>query len=179
MQRIGPAILLTHSRSGAIGWVIADDVPNLVKGIVAVEPSGPPFYDVPPLSGTAPKPSRAWGIAFDHLTYDPPVTSPADFDVQPQANPEGPDLDRCYFPKTPHKLAHLAGIPIVIVTSEASYHSQYDHCTAEYLTQSGVPNSFIKLADKGIHGNGHMMMLEKNNLAIAGVIADWVSTNVK
>ena len=179
LQRIGPAILLTHSRSGAIGWVIADDVPNLVKGIVAVEPSGPPFDDVPPLSGTVPKPSRSWGIAFDHLSYDPPVSSPAEFDVQQQANAEGADLARCFFPKTPRKLAHLAGIPILILTSEASYHSQYDHCTSEYLTQSGVQNSFIRLADKGIHGNGHMMMLEKNNLEIAAVIADWASANVK
>lgn len=179
LKRIGPAILLTHSRSGAIGWVIADDVPNLVKGIVAVEPSGPPFDDVPPLSGTAPKPSRGWGIAFDHLTYDPPVASPSEFDVEQEAEAEGPGLARCFFPKTPHKLVHLAGIPIMILSSEASYHAQYDHCTSEYLTQSGVQNSFIRLADKGIHGNGHMMMLEKNNLEIAGVIADWISGNVK
>jgi hypothetical protein len=42
------------------------------------------------------------------------------------------------------------------------------------LAQAGVKNSFIRLADRGIKGNGHMMMLEKNNLAIAGVIADWL-----
>ena len=179
LRRIGPAILMTHSRSGPIGWVIADDAPNLVKGIVAVEPSGPAFYDVPPLSGSAPKPSRSWGIAFDHLTYDPPVSAPFDLDVQQQENADGHDLARCFFLKTPRKLAHLVGIPTMILTSEASYHAQYDHCTSEYLKQSGVQNSFIKLADKGIHGNGHMMMLEKNNLEIAAVIADWISANVK
>jgi hypothetical protein len=26
----------------------------------------------------------------------------------------------------------------------------------------------------GVHGNGHMMMLEKNNMAIARVMADWL-----
>jgi hypothetical protein len=26
----------------------------------------------------------------------------------------------------------------------------------------------------GVHGNGHMMMIEKNNAAIAGVIAQWL-----
>ena len=63
-----------------------------------------------------------------------------------------------------HKLTRLSGIPILIVTSEASYHAPYDHCTAEWLEQAGVKNSFIRLTDLGIHGNGHMMMLEKNNL---------------
>jgi hypothetical protein len=37
-----------------------------------------------------------------------------------------------------------------------------------------VPNSFIRLADVGVHGNGHMMMIEKNSAAIAGVIAQWL-----
>jgi hypothetical protein len=32
----------------------------------------------------------------------------------------------------------------------------------------------VHLADRGIHGNGHMMMLEKNSDAIAGVIDDWL-----
>lgn len=38
---------------------------------------------------------------------------------------------------------------------------------------------FIRLTDKGIRGNGHMMMLEKNNLEIAAVMADWLKENVK
>ena len=44
LRKIGPAILLTHSRSGDFGWEIADDAPELVKGIVSVEPWGPPCY---------------------------------------------------------------------------------------------------------------------------------------
>src|SRR5260370_8591889 len=46
LDKIGPAILLTHSQSGAMGWPIADKRPNLVKAIVAVEPSGPPAHGV-------------------------------------------------------------------------------------------------------------------------------------
>jgi hypothetical protein len=37
----------------------------------------------------------------------------------------------------------------------------------------------MPLQDKGIHGNGHMVMIEKNNRAIAKVIDDWVVANVK
>ena len=42
------------------------------------------------------------------------------------------------------------------------------------LAQAGVKSTFIRLADVGIHGNGHMMMLEKNSDAIAKVMADWL-----
>jgi len=34
------------------------------------------------------------------------------------------------------------------------------------------------LADRGIRGNGHMMMLEKNNLQIAAVMAEWLDTTI-
>ena len=37
-----------------------------------------------------------------------------------------------------------------------------------------MPNTFVRLADIGIRGNGHMMMLEKNNNAIAAVMLDWL-----
>ena len=57
-----------------------------------------------------------------------------------------------------------------ILAVEASYHAIYDHCTSKYLAQAGVANTFVQLADVGIRGNGHMLMLEKNNLEIARFI---------
>ena len=41
-----------------------------------------------------------------------------------------------------------------------------------------MPVDFIRLADIGIRGNGHFLMLEKNNLEIAAVIADWLAKRV-
>ena len=35
-------------------------------------------------------------------------------------------------------------------------------------------DTFIELKDRGIHGNGHMLMLEKNNAEIAAVMMDWL-----
>jgi hypothetical protein len=32
----------------------------------------------------------------------------------------------------------------------------------------------IRLGELGIHGNGHAMMLEKNNAEVAAVITDWI-----
>jgi pimeloyl-ACP methyl ester carboxylesterase len=46
LERIGPAILLTHSQSGPFGWAIADARPDRVKGILAIEPNGPPVHEL-------------------------------------------------------------------------------------------------------------------------------------
>jgi hypothetical protein len=76
------------------------------------------------------------------------------------------------------QLPNLQKVPILVVTSESSYHRAYDHCTVKYLEQAGVRATWIKLADAGIHGNGHMMMLEKNNMEIAAVMSRWIEKAV-
>src|ERR687895_80562 len=72
LDRIGPAILITHSQAGPFGWLLADARPKLVRGIVAVEPSGPPFEGAVLAKG----PARAWGPTDIRITYDPPVNDP-------------------------------------------------------------------------------------------------------
>ena len=47
-----------------------------------------------------------------------------------------------------------------------------------YLEQAGVKVDFIRLADIGLRGNSHMMMVEKNSDAIAQVIVEWLAKNV-
>jgi pimeloyl-ACP methyl ester carboxylesterase len=42
LDKIGPAIIMTHSQSGPFGWEIAEKRPTLVKAILAAEPSGLP-----------------------------------------------------------------------------------------------------------------------------------------
>jgi pimeloyl-ACP methyl ester carboxylesterase len=176
LDRIGPAIVLTHSQAGAFGWLLADVRPKLVKGIIAVEPLGPPFQDAV-LADTK---ARPWGPTDIAISYDPPVKDPAEITVEKQDRPDAPDLTACWLQKEPaRKLKNLAGIPILIVASEASYHAVYDHCTAKYLTQAGASVDFVRLADRGIHGNGHMMMLEKNNLDIAAVLTGWAQKSIK
>ena len=64
-------------------------------------------------------------------------------------------------------------------TEDLFKHTLVVHCTAKYLNQAGVKAQFIRLQDKGILGNGHMMMLEKNNLEIARLIDEWVQENAR
>ncbi len=182
LDKIGPAILLTHSQSGAMGWPIADSRPNLVKAIVAVEPSGPPVRDIvfkgaPVWFEDGPL-TKPYGISAMPLAYGG-VANASQLAFEEQPKGDSSDLMKCWRQKEPaHLLTKLQNIPVVIITSEASYHASYDHCTAQYLAQAGVRNDFIRLPSRGIHGNGHMMMLEKNNLEIAAVMAEWLGKNI-
>ncbi len=78
-----------------------------------------------------------------------------------------------------HCVRHSWRVPILIVVSEASYHAPYDHCTSKFLTDAGVKHTFTRLPTVGIHGNGHMMMLEKNNLQIAALLRQWIDKAVR
>jgi pimeloyl-ACP methyl ester carboxylesterase len=123
---------------------------------------------------------RTWGITRNPLTFSPTVKDSRDLHMTQQAAPDGPDLVRCWLPAMPApKMAALQNTPVLIVTGEASYHAPYDHCTSQFLTQAGIQHDFVRLADAGIRGNGHMMMLEKNNLEIAGFLERWVRENVR
>jgi pimeloyl-ACP methyl ester carboxylesterase len=98
----------------------------------------------------------------------------------PQAVADAPDLVRGWLQADPpRRLVNLAGIPILILTGEASYHAPYDHCTSAFLRQAGVEHDFVRLSEAGIGGNGHMMMLEKNNLEIAAHLRRWIETKLR
>lgn len=175
LDRIGPAILLTHSQAGPFGWLIADARPGLVKGIVAIEPSGPPFENSTNATGKA----RSWGLTDVPITYSPAVSSPEDLVVERQAA-KSPELFACWMQKEPaRRLPKLSRVPVMVMAAEASYHAVYDHCTAQYLQQAGVATEFVRLEDHGIRGNGHMVMLEKNNLDIAQLISHWLQREVR
>ena len=91
------------------------------------------------------------GSADIPITYDPPLTGGQKLEFVRQDKADKPDLARCWAQKEPaRKLANLRHIPVVVVTSEASYHAPYDHCTSAYLKQAGVPVSQIYLAERGI-----------------------------
>ncbi len=179
LDRIGPAILLVHSQSGAFAWPIAQARPKLVRAILAVEPSGPPVHDItnkgaPDWFEDSPR-LKISGLADIPLQYEPPLASGEQLNFVRADQPKAPDLVRCWMQKEPaRKLAALDQIPMLVITSEASYHAPYDDCTVAYLRQAGVTVQQIHLADVDIHGDAHMMMIEKNNAAIAGVMADWL-----
>jgi pimeloyl-ACP methyl ester carboxylesterase len=183
LDKIGPAILITHSDSGPIGWLIADARPKLVRAIIALEPADPPFHNpgLPPfttLFGGKGK-LRPWAITDIPITYDHPVSATTPLPGEQESQAQGPNLAACWRQKQPaYSLVNLRNLPVMVVTSEASYHSMYDHCTAQFLDAAGVKAEHVKLENKGLRGNAHMMMLEKNNLQIAELIITWLTSHI-
>lgn len=184
LDKIGPAILLTHSQSGTFGFLVADQRPDLVKGVITVEGGGTPrgFTAVgsPKWFEDAPPPDVTWGIVSIPITYSPAVTDPKQLTFVQESAPAPGKLVRCWVQATPaRQLPNLKKMPQLLVVGEASAASSTNHCVSRYLTQAGVENTWVNLGDVGIHGNGHMMMLEKNQLEIAAFLASWLSDNVE
>ena len=198
LDKIGPSIILVHSQSGAYAWPLAQARPALVKAIVAAEPAGPPVHDVVVKSiqrfdvawDSATKQTdddyyrdnpgvKRYGLTNTPLEYTPAVTADWPLQFVQQEKPERPDLSRCWLQKDPaRKLEFVGERPVLLIEAEASFYAGYNHCNVGYLRQAGVPVEFVKLADIGIKGNGHMMMMEKNSDDIARVIADWLDKTV-
>jgi pimeloyl-ACP methyl ester carboxylesterase len=178
-EKIGPGILLTHSQAGAFGWPVADARPDLIKAILAIEPNGPPvrgveFVGAPEWFKEGP-PSLAYGITGVPLNYSPAVADASTLKFVKEEKADGPGLVACWRQAEPaRQLPNLQKMPILVLTSEASYHAPYDHCTVKFLQQAGVNPTWIKLADRGIKGNSHVMMLERNSREIAAIIAEWL-----
>ena len=183
LDKIGPAILMVHSQSGSYPWRVAQLRPAQVKGIVALEPTGPPVHDIDfhgaPNWVSDVAALKSYGIADIPIDYAPAVTPQSPLEFVQQERPNRPDLVRCWRQKEPaRKLVAIGDRPILIVMAEASFYASYNHCTVEYLEQAGVKATHLRLADIGIKGNGHMMMMERNSDQVAGVVADWLEKNM-
>jgi len=170
LEKIGPAILVTHAFGGFWGWAVADKRPALVKAIVCMEGNGNPFAA-----------QLRWGLTASPVTYDPPVSDPSQIRTVDRTLP--PDSPRPLVASyklqadPPRKLPNLMNIPIGWVTSEfgggGSPVAQVD-----YLKQAGCSAEVIRLRDYGIIGNGNLMLMEKNNHEVFAVIRDWLDKKV-
>jgi pimeloyl-ACP methyl ester carboxylesterase len=165
---IGPAILITNSAGGPAGWLMTDERPGLVQAVVALEPLGP--------SGPM---TLRWGITASPITYDPPAPEPGDLElVDVPAGPGGPHLR--LQPDPPRRLPHLADIPIAVVSGEQSFANPMDVGTVAFLRQAGCTLiDHLRLGDLGVHGNGHLMMIERNNEEVLDIVTTWLDENAR
>jgi pimeloyl-ACP methyl ester carboxylesterase len=177
LEKIGPAILIPHSQPGWAAWRVADFRPNLVKGLVQLEPgpparlaASPPFaaFDVP------------WGLSFDPLAYSPAVSDPSELQFVDVPVTDDPYVKSCSLQAEPaRQLPNLQKVPILLLSSESGYNTQWDPCTSRYLTQAGVEHTWTRLEQIGIHGNGHFYFTENNSDRVAEVVRAWIADHVK
>jgi pimeloyl-ACP methyl ester carboxylesterase len=178
IDKLGPVVLLVHSQAGAYGLLALDQRPTAVKALIEVEGAAPTVHDIelvgaPDWFHDGPA-SRAWGLTAVPITYAPAAANPSDLAFEQQEKADAPDVAKCWLQKSPaRRLPNLQKAPIAVVTGEASFYAAYGHCLVKYLEQAGVHPTYLNLGAMGIHGNGHMMMLEKNSDQIADVIEKW------
>ena len=145
---------------------MADARPELVKGIVAMEPLGPPFEAI---SGPLP-----YGIAHAPLSFDPPLAQAEALASAERPSP-GEGLVAYKVQAEPaRRLPNLSRFPIAVLTAEASWMAADNHAIVHFLQQAGAQVEHVRLEHRGVHGNGHAMQLEKNSDDVARVIEEWL-----
>ena len=165
LDKIGPSIIMVHSQAGTFAWPVADARPDMVKAIVAVEPNGPPVHSVelvgaPNWFKEGPV-ALPYGVTAVPLTYAPAVKDASELKFVREEKADAPDLVTCWKQAEPaRQLPNLQKMPVMVMTSEASYHAPYDHSrTVKYLQQAGVKLELDPpLPSLGIKGNSHVMM---------------------
>lgn len=157
LDRVGPAIIVTHSAGGPSGWLAMDARPEQVKAVVAIEAAG----NLPQLPLTW-EPALAEGetIALESIAPTEEGKLACDMQVEGSAR----------------QLPNFAGIPIFgILAPQSDLFTPNYHCLIEFINQAGGEATLLNLADVGINGNGHFMQAAHNNGEIAQVMIDWMS----
>jgi pimeloyl-ACP methyl ester carboxylesterase len=200
-----PVILMTHSMSGAYGWHLTEMLGSRIAAVVGIAPSPPgniqsepkllrrdsEVVEVEALSLVWKVPLKEPLLANDSLVNQKLVGASTRFPrdhlahyratLQPlpprllyeRQNIEGSQM-------RVRDTTSLRGKPVLIVTGtdDIDHPRDFDGKIAEWLTGAGAKVDYWFLSDKGITGNGHMMMLESNSNQIAALIAEWLAAKV-
>jgi pimeloyl-ACP methyl ester carboxylesterase len=180
LQTVGPAVLVTHSMSGAFGWKLAEEIPQYLRALVAVAPSPPgniqPWWSWPAYPEEHP-------VCFTpdevrHFTASPRFPTES-FDAYFESLV--PESARIYNERLNARGLQLQverpeivrSVPSLVVSAEQdpNHRGNADALTAEF-----VGAEHLVLSEAGLAGHGHLMMIEHGNLDIMDLILDWLKT---
>jgi hypothetical protein len=98
---------------------------------------------------------------------------------------------RCPATYTPEQIATLAKVPLLIVFGDhrdnptgiptlPTWQNRFDDCQALIgrLKSAGGQAQMLNPPDRGIRGNSHMIMQDRNHLQIADLILQWIKERV-
>lgn len=158
-NKIGAAVLVSHSRGGHPGWLTALKSPN-VKGVISLEPGGWK-YVFPFPEGELPEPIQsAYGLhqgepipleEFKKLTRIPILIIYGDFIAEAPVDDIGQDQWRVEM--------------------------QMARAFAETVNRHGGNAKVVHLPEIGIKGNTHFLMADQNNVQIADLLEKWLEEN--
>jgi hypothetical protein len=148
-EKIGPAVLLTHSASGIFGWVTSSISPN-VKAIYAYEPTD---------------------YAFPENALPAPIGTGA-AEITPKPLPVDQFLQ---LTKIPIRIQYSDHIP---ATSSPYVRVQtwinrvaMGKLMVDAINRNGGNASILHLPDIGIYGNTHFSFADVNNLQISDILS--------
>jgi pimeloyl-ACP methyl ester carboxylesterase len=204
LEHLGrPAVLLVHSMAGPYGFRLVETHGHLIEALVAVAP-GPPG-NIQPRPTVASEtdtevevlgPGVRWRfpksgafVATEQFVHDKligrestrfPRHTVGAFRAGLLPLPAPLVLERYNLNGSQVRVErsdNFAGLPVLVVTGSADLEHARDEdgATAAWLARLGADVEYRFLADVGITGNGHMIMLEDNSREIAGSIAGWLA----
>ena len=195
-----PVLLITHSMSGAYGWKLLERVGSRVRGLIAIAP-GPPG-NIQPRGVVTDRRGDEIEVKTPSMQMRFSLTRPVAFGLpfverkllatstrfprhliqayaaSLQSIPPRLLYERLNVEESQLKVqdpSRIVDQKILIVTgTEDSEHPrELDGMTADWLREQGADVEFRFLADVGVHGNGHMLMLEDNSDALAAMLVEW------
>lgn len=200
-----PLVLLTHSMSGAFGWRLLETHGNRLAALVGVAPAPPGNIQPEPKieAETETEITISTGTRRQRLRKVGPVRSEPPFVTDKlignsrffpteriatyaasllaiqgrllcqRQNIRGSQV-------RVQDTRRLAGKRILVLTGteDLDHPRATDEGIATWLTGCGAEADYLYLGDRGIVGNGHMLMLEQNSDDIAAIIIDWLARAV-
>jgi len=116
------------------------------------------------------------GLSAIPMGYAPRAAAVAELSFVRQEKADGPELVRCWLQKAPaRQLPNLAKMPMLIVNGEGLVPCAVRALHGEISRTGGRASDLDRSGQRGVHGNGHMMMWKKNNLEVAAVIEKWTA----
>lgn len=153
-DQIGPAVFVTHSQGGPVGWHTLLKTKN-IKGIVTYEPGG----RIPFPEGQAPEEVKILTLSNKTEGIEVPMETFLEYTKIPIVVYYGDNLlETEEYPE------------IYEWTPRLRLMRQW----AKMLNEHGGDVTVIHLPEAGLHGNTHFPMSDLNNLEVADLMYDWL-----
>lgn len=200
-----PCVLLTHSMSGAYGWKLVETHGRRIRAVIGIAPSPPGNLEpVPEIVGRGEGYVVVRRGMFDRRVN---LNAPTPFDddlVERKLIGGAPQFPHDFLeaykrslraapPRLTYERSNIDGSqlritntapftdkPVLVVSAphDPDHTPDNDGALARWFGEIGADADYWYLPDQGIDGNGHMMMLEKNNADIAVRIAGWIDEKI-
>ena len=153
LDKIGPAIIVTHSQSGLFGWLLAIARPDLVKAVISYEP----------------------GVVFPSDAVPPPI--PLYTGTMAAGTPVAP-ADFTKLTRMPLQVIYGDNIPANPIPDLVADGRRAQIVAARLFEQAvdsrGGDMELLLTPDAGLRGNSHFLFSDLNNLDVADLLSQFL-----